>query len=113
MKTKVAIITAAGKGTRQYPGTNAIQKELFPLVDRDGITKPTIQLVLEEALSAGIEEFAIVVQPGEEKQFQTHFQGLSDMERTSFADKPWGLQQSDLLEKMRQSITYIHQTEQH
>ena len=38
---KRAVITAAGKGTRQYPATNAVQKELFPLVDRNGITKPT------------------------------------------------------------------------
>ena len=110
---KKAIITAAGKGTRQYPGTNTIQKELFPLVDRDGITKPTIQIIIEEAMTAGIEEFAIIVQPGEERQFQTHFQGLSDVEKESFHNKAWGLAQSDLLERMRRSITYIHQTEQH
>jgi len=110
---KKAIITAAGKGTRQYPGTNAVQKELFPLIDRDGIAKPTIQIIVEEAMSAGIKEMAIIVQPGEEKQFQTHFAGLSAEAKKSFQNKPWGLDQSKLLEKMRRSITYIHQTEQH
>jgi UTP--glucose-1-phosphate uridylyltransferase len=110
---KKAIITAAGKGTRQYPGTNAVQKELFPLIDRDGLAKPTIQIIVEEAMNAGIEDIAIIVQPGGEKQFQTHFQGLSDSEKKSFHNKPWGLQQSKLLDKMQNAITYIHQTEQH
>ncbi len=110
---KKAIITAAGKGTRQYPGTNAVQKELFPLIDRDGLAKPTIQIIVEEAMSAGIDEIAIIVQPGEEKQFQTHFQGLSESEKKSFHNKPWGLEQSELLNKMQSAITYIHQTEQH
>jgi len=107
-----AIITAAGKGTRQYPATNAVQKEMFPLVDRDGLAKPTIQIIVEEALSAGIEEIAIIVQPGEEKQFVTHFQGLSEHEAASFRDKPWGVQQSELLRRMQQAIVYVHQTEQ-
>ncbi len=110
---KKAIITAAGKGTRQYPATNAVQKELFPLIDRDGIAKPTIQIIVEEVLSAGIEDIAIIVQPGGEKQFKAHFQGLRKSEKKAFDNKPWGLAQSDLLEKMRSAITYVHQTEQH
>ncbi len=107
---KKAVITAAGKGTRQYPGTNVVQKELFPLVDRDGMSKPTIQIIVEEALSAGIEEIAIIVQPGEELQFKNHFRGLTESERASFTDKPWGVKQSDLLEKAKHAITYIHQS---
>ena len=110
---KKAIITAAGKGTRQYPATNAVQKELFPLIDRDGIAKPTLQIIIEEVMRAGIEEIAIIVQPGEEKQFQNHFQELSALDKKSFSNKPWGLEQSNALKKMQQSITYIHQTEQH
>ncbi len=109
---KKAIITAAGKGTRLYPGTNAVQKELFPLVDRDGIAKPTIQIIAEQALSAGVEEIAIVVQPGEESAFQSHFQGLSDIAKQSFANKRWGLKQADILERLKQRITYIHQSRQ-
>lgn len=106
---KKAVITAAGKGTRQYPATNSVQKELFPLVDRDGISKPTIQIIIEEAMRAGIEELAIVIQPDEATMFQTHFCGLSADEKLAFANKPWGLSQSDLLERMRHCITYIPQ----
>jgi len=109
---KKAIITAAGRGTRQYPATNAVQKEMFPLVDRDGVAKPTIQIIVEEALNAGIEEIAIIVQPGEEAQFVQHFKGLSDNEKSAFANKPVGLRQSELLERMQHVISYKHQTEQ-
>lgn len=109
---KRAIITAAGKGTRQYPATNALQKELFPLVDRDGISKPTLQIIIEEVMHAGIEQIALIVQPGEEKQFKQHFVGLSEDERKGFINKPWALTQSDNLERMARAITYIHQSEQ-
>ena len=75
---KKAIVTAAGRGTRHYPATNTVQKELFPLVDRDGITKPLIQIILEEVFDAGIEKVALVIQPGMESRFKDHFQGLAD-----------------------------------
>jgi UTP--glucose-1-phosphate uridylyltransferase len=107
-----AVITAAGKGTRQYPATNSVQKELFPLVDRDGIAKPTIQIIAEQALAAGIEEICIVVQPGEDEQFKNHFRGLIENEKKSFANKKWGLAQSQLLDKLNHAITYVYQTVQ-
>ncbi len=106
MLTK-AVITAAGKGTRQYPATNTVQKELFPLVDMDGITKPTIQIIAEQALEAGIEEIAIVVQPGEEKNFALHFQALENESKN-----PGLHQQSNILAKLNNRITYIPQPSQ-
>jgi len=109
---KKAVITAAGHGTRQYPATNAVQKELFPLVDLDGITKPTIQIIAEQALHAGIEEICIVIQPGESEQFRKHFVGLTEEDKLSFKTKPWGLKQSDLLDRLKHSVTYVEQTVQ-
>lgn len=61
-KVRRAVIPAAGFGTRLFPATKATKKELFPIIDRDGIAKPAILLIVEEALSAGIEEVCIVVQ---------------------------------------------------
>ena len=55
-----AVIPAAGFGTRLFPATKALKKELFPIVDRDGRAKPIIQVIVEEAISAGIEEVGIV-----------------------------------------------------
>ena len=63
MPVRKAIITAAGRGTRQYPATQTVQKELFPLVDVDGFVKPTLQIIVEEVLASGIEEVCVVVNP--------------------------------------------------
>ena len=68
-----AVITAAGLGTRLFPATRATKKELFPVVDRDGIAKPAILLIVEEALEAGVEEVIIVVQGQDLESFQSLF----------------------------------------
>lgn len=52
---KKAVIPAAGYGTRFLPATKTIPKELFPIIDT-----PTLQLIVEEAIDAGIEEILII-----------------------------------------------------
>jgi len=73
MQTRKAVITAAGHGTRLFPATKAIKKELFPLVDRDGRIKPIIQMIVEEVVESGIEEVCIVVAPGGDKPLRDYF----------------------------------------
>ena len=68
-KIRKAIIPAAGFGTRMYPATKALKKELLPIVDRDGRAKPIILAIIEEAVSGGIEEIGIVVQEGDRDLF--------------------------------------------
>ena len=111
---KKAVITAAGRGTRHYPATNAVQKEMFPLVDIDGVSKPVIQIIVEQVVLAGIEDVCIVVNPGESEQFRKHFNELNSKDRRTFEEKgkAWGLLQSDLLGNLKARITYIEQTEQ-
>lgn len=53
---KQAIIPAAGLGTRFLPITKNVPKELTPLFN-----KPCLDHVIDEAISAGVEEFIIVV----------------------------------------------------
>jgi len=72
-KVRKAVIPAAGFGTRLFPATKATKKELFPIVDRDGIAKPAILLIVEEALKAGIDEVIIIVQEPDLEAFQTFF----------------------------------------
>lgn len=104
-----AVITAAGRGTRQFPATRSIQKELMPLVDRDGITKPTIQIIVEECLASGIEDICIVVSPGGAEPFQRHFSRLSEPERKSFRGKEWALAQADALRRIEERVRYVEQ----
>ena len=72
-KVRKALIPAAGFGTRLFPATKATKKELFPVVDRDGIAKPAILLSVEEALRAGVEQVIIVVQEHDLEAFQSLF----------------------------------------
>ena len=68
-----ALIPAAGFGTRLFPATKATKKELFPVIDRDGIAKPAILLIVEEALDAGIEEVVVIVQEDDLEDFRSFF----------------------------------------
>jgi UTP-glucose-1-phosphate uridylyltransferase len=70
-----AVIPAAGLGTRLFPATKATKKELFPVIDRDGIAKPAILLIVEEALQAGIQDIVIIVQQADLDSFQMFFDG--------------------------------------
>ncbi len=72
-KVRKAVIPAAGFGTRLFPASKATKKELFPVIDRDGIAKPVILLLVEEALNAGIEEIIIVVQENDLEEFRSFF----------------------------------------
>ncbi len=72
-KVRKALIPAAGFSERLFPATKATKKELFPIVDRDGIAKPAILLIVEEALAAGLDEVIIVVQMHDLPAFQSLF----------------------------------------
>lgn len=111
-KVRKAIVTAAGMGTRHFPSTQTIQKEMMPLVDRDGTTKPTIQIILEEALESGIEEFCIVASPHTEEQFRNHFRGLSEAQAPHFKGKGWALDEAEKLVDLGRRITYVVQEKQ-
>jgi len=72
-RVRKAVIPAAGFGTRLFPATKAVKKELFPVIDREGRAKPVILAIVEEALSAGIEEVCIIVQKQDQELFEEIF----------------------------------------
>jgi UTP--glucose-1-phosphate uridylyltransferase len=108
-KVRKAVITAAGRGTRQYPASSAVQKEMFPLVDRDGLTKPVIQIIGEEALGSGIEEICIITQPGEEKQYREYFKRLDEDMLKVFKGKDWALIESEKLDAFGERLSFAEQ----
>ncbi len=61
VEIKKAIITAAGQTQRSLP--------LQTLVDRDGVTKTALRILIEEIRSAGIEETCVVVCPGDQAAY--------------------------------------------
>ncbi len=79
-KVRKALIPAAGFGTRLFPATKATKKELFPVIDRDGVAKPAILYIVEEALNAGIEEVIIIVQENDLNDFKSFFNAQISIE---------------------------------
>src|SRR4051812_13875488 len=108
-KVRKAVITAAGRGTRQYPASTAVQKEMFPLVDRDGLTKPVIQIIGEEAIEAGVEEICIITHPGEEKHYREYFRRLDDNLMKSFRGKDWAILESEKLQAFGERLYFAEQ----
>ncbi len=92
-----------------FPATQTLQKEMIPLVDRDGVCKPTLQLVVEEALGSGIEQVLIVTRPGLETVLRRHFRALDDDELAIYVDRPAALAQAQRLAEMEQAISYALQ----
>jgi UTP--glucose-1-phosphate uridylyltransferase len=78
MKTTRAVITAAARNQRTLP--------LQRLVDRDGTAKSVLQILVEEALEAGIESICVVVCPGDEAAYRDAA-GIH-AERLQFAAQP-------------------------
>jgi UTP--glucose-1-phosphate uridylyltransferase len=61
MEISKAVITAAGRGQRTLP--------LQTLIDRDGVSKSVLTIIVEEALRANVEEICLVVRPGDETAY--------------------------------------------
>lgn len=75
-KVKKAIMPVAGFGTRFLPATKAQPKEMLPVVD-----KPVIQYLVEDAVSAGIEEIIFVTGRGK-RAIEDHFDHSFELEHT-------------------------------
>ncbi len=72
-RPRKAVIPAAGIGTRLYPASTVMKKELFPVIDRDGLTKPAILTIVEEAVGSGIEQVGIIIAPSDHVLFSGLF----------------------------------------
>jgi UTP--glucose-1-phosphate uridylyltransferase len=78
MPVRKAVVPAAGLGTRLFPASHAVKKELFPVVAPDGIARAMIHYHLLELVGAGIEEICVIVQPGDDAPIRAYFDGPDD-----------------------------------
>ena len=70
-----AVVPAAGLGTRFLPVTKATPKEMLPIIDR-----PTIQYVVEEAVSAGMSDVLLITGRGK-RSVEDYFDRNAELER--------------------------------
>ncbi|MBD3316329.1 MAG: GHMP kinase [Chitinivibrionales bacterium] len=110
-RVRKAVIPAAGFSTNHFPAAKAIKKELFPIIDRNGRAKPVILAIVEEALSAGIEEVCLVVQPGERPLFEDFFAippAIENFNKLSKEDQKY----NDYLRNLARRVSFVTQESQ-
>jgi UTP--glucose-1-phosphate uridylyltransferase len=100
---KKCLFPAAGYGTRFLPATKAVPKEMLPI-----LTKPLMQYGVEEALSAGITNMAIITGRGK-RAIEDHFDNAYELE-----SQLSGTSNEHLLKEVKEIIkkstfTYVRQ----
>ena len=111
MRIRKAVITAAGRGIRLYPAADTIQKAMAPIVDRDGLSKPVIQIIAEEAFESGIEELCVVCAPGDEEQYLTRFRSLRENLLVAHKGSDWAQSQAERVSNLLVRMQFAAQAE--
>lgn len=111
MQIRKAVITAAARGSRLYPAADTVQKAMLPLVDRDGLTKPVIQIIAEEAIGSGIEEIVVICAPGDEAQYRRHFHALRENLLEAYRGAEWARLQADNVADLEGRLRFAVQDE--
>jgi UTP--glucose-1-phosphate uridylyltransferase len=101
----------AGRGVRLYPAADTVQKAMFPVVDRDGLAKPVIQIIAEEALDSGIEEVCVVCAPGDEDQYRKQLSLLRENLLNAYQGVEWATNQAERLDSLLRRLRFAPQHE--
>jgi len=110
-QVRKAVIPAAGFGTRMFPLTKAVKKELLPVIDAEGRAKPAILAIVEEALGAGLEEVGIIIQERDRGAFEELFYvppAVEHLNRLSREDQEY----CRYLDEVGNRVTFIIQDAQ-
>jgi len=107
-----AVIPVAGLGTRHFPASHAVKKELFPVVGPDGIARALFHYHLLELEAAGIRELCIIVQPGEEEMIRAYLNGPGDDYLKRLAKYPALLREAEQMRGFASRVSFAVQTTQ-
>ena len=112
MKVRKAVIPIAGLGTRHFPASHAVKKELFPVVGPDGIARALFHYHLLELEAAGIEEICIIVQPGEDEMVRGYLRGPGDAYLKRLEKYPALLREAEQMRGFEKRISFAVQHQQ-
>lgn len=111
MQIRKAVITAAARGERLYPVGDTVQKAMLPLADLDGVHKPVLQIIAEEAFSSGIEEICLICAPGDEPRYKQAFNTLRQNLSQAYSSVDWAKQQAAKIDFLMNHLTFVVQEE--
>ncbi|GAB3533887.1 sugar phosphate nucleotidyltransferase [Pontibacter brevis] len=111
MRIKKAVITAAARGERLYPVADTIQKAMLPIIDIDGLHKPVIQIIAEEAFASGIEELCVICAPGDGERYISAFASLRDNLVKSFKGVDWAKEEAEKVDQLLSRVQFAEQEE--
>jgi UTP--glucose-1-phosphate uridylyltransferase len=107
-----AVIPIAGLGTRHFPASHAVKKELFPVVGPDGIARALFHYHLLELDAAGVEEICIIVQPGEDEMVRRYLRGPGGEYLKRLEKYPALLREAEQMKKFSERVSFAVQREQ-
>lgn len=107
-----AVVPLAGLGTRHFPASHAVKKELFPIVGVDGIARALLHYHLLELAEAGFEEICLIVQPGEEAVIRSYLQGPGRDYLKRLEKYPALLQEAAQMRRLAKQIRFAVQRQQ-
>lgn len=107
-----AVIPIAGLGTRHFPASHAVKKELFPVVGSDGIARALFHYHLLELEAAGIEQICLITQPGEDEMVQHYLRGPDDNYLKRLAKYPALLREAEQMRGFAQRVSFAVQHQQ-
>jgi UTP--glucose-1-phosphate uridylyltransferase len=111
-RVRKAVVPAAGLGTRHFPASLAVKKELFPVVGPDGVARALLHYHLIELVAAGIEQICIIVQPEDDLAIRKYLAG-PDEEYLRRLDKHPALRaEAESMRQLLQRVSFAIQHEQ-
>jgi len=111
MKIKKAVITAAARNERLYPAATTVQKSMLPVIDTDGMNKPILQIIAEEAFQSGIDEICIVCAPGDEEKYLENFRALYSTFLKIHHQSAWAETQAASIKNVLDRLSFVVQSE--
>jgi UTP--glucose-1-phosphate uridylyltransferase len=107
-----AVVPIAGLGTRLFPASHAVKKELFPIVGPDGIARALFHDHLLELTAAGIEQICIIVQPGEDEMVRAYLRGPGSDYLKRLEKHPALLREAEQMKTFSERVTFAVQHQQ-